>query len=129
MKPADFLDRSPFLTLGIAPTLDLAAIKRGYFTALTKHPPHSDPEGFKRIRAAYESLGSRGEAASYVLRSGIDVEAELALLRERHDAALARARLASVASAAGAARSVRFTEGLARLNLEEALALFGSRLE
>ena len=123
----DAFDRSPFHILGIAPTLDLAAIKRAYFTALVKHPPHSDPEGFKRIRLAYEALGSRGEAASHLLRSAIDVEAELALLRERHDEALARAGQASVANAADAARVARFTDGLARLNLEEALVLFGSK--
>ena len=127
MKPADALDQSPFGVLGIAPTLDPAAIKRAYFTALTQHPPHSDPEGFKRIRVAYEALGSRGEAASHILRSAIDVEAELALLRERHDTALAGARQASATSAANASRVARLTEGLARLGLEEALALFGSK--
>ncbi len=127
MNPADFVDESPFSVLGIAPTLDPAAIKRAYFTALTKHPPHSDPEGFKRIRVAYEALGSRGEAASYLLRSAINVEAELALLRERHDAALVRAGQASTAGAANAARVARLTEGLARLNLEETLALLGSK--
>ena len=127
MNPADVLDKSPFSILGIAPTLDLAAIKRAYFTALTKHPPHSDPAGFKRIRVAYEALGSRGEAASHLLRSAIEVEAELVLLRERHDAALARARQASAANVTNAARVARLTEGLARLSLEEALALFASQ--
>ena len=126
MNP-DVLDKSPFRILGIAPTLDLAAIKRAYFTALAEHPPHSDPEGFKRIRLAYEALGSRGEAASYILRSAIDVEAELAILRERHDATLARAGQASATSAANTARVTRLTEGLVHLNLEEALALFGSK--
>jgi hypothetical protein len=121
------LDKSPFAILEIAPTLDLAAIKRAYFTALAKHPPHSDPDGFKRIRAAYEALGSRGDAASLVLRSAIDVEAELAILRGRHDAALAHAAQASVASAADTARVARFTEGLAHLNLEVALDLFGAK--
>lgn len=125
MNP-DVLDKSPFAILRIAPTLDLAAIKRAYFTALAEHPPHSDPDGFKRIRAAYEALGSRGEAASYILRSAIDIDAELAILRDRHDAALARARAASTASAANTARVARLTEGLARLNLEEALTLYGS---
>lgn len=125
MSPADFVDASPFGVLGIVPTLDPVAIKRAYFTALTQHPPHSDPEGFKRIRVAYEALRSRGEAAAHVLRSAIDVEAELAPLRERHDAALARAGQASAAGAADVARVTRLTEGLARLDLEAALALFG----
>jgi hypothetical protein len=125
MNPADFADENPFHVLGIVPTLDPVAIKRAYFTALTKHPPHSDPEGFKRIRVAYEALGSRGEAASHVLSSAIDIEAELATLRAHHDAALAGAGQASSASAADAARVTRLTEGLARLDLETALTLFG----
>jgi curved DNA-binding protein CbpA len=124
MKPPS-LDKSPFAILGIAPTLDLGAIKRAYFAALTKHPPHSDPEGFKRIRSAYEALGSRGEAAAAVLRSAIDVESELSVLRGRHDVALASARQAGVARAADTARMARFTEGVAHLSFEEALAIFG----
>jgi hypothetical protein len=124
MKP-DPCDKSPFGILGIAPTLDLGAVKRAYFAALAKHPPHRDPEGFKRIRSAYEALGSRGAAASLVLRSAIDVEAELGVLRGRHDVALASARLAGTASAADGARIRQFTEGLARLSFEEALAAFG----
>jgi curved DNA-binding protein CbpA len=121
------LETSPFVTLGIAPTLDVAAIKRAYFVALAKHPPHSDPDGFKRIRTAYEALGARGGAASYLLRSAIDVEAELAAYRERYDAALAEAGQASAASATDSVRATCFTEGLARLELEEALALFASK--
>jgi curved DNA-binding protein CbpA len=123
---AEIPDKSPFAVLGIAPTLDLGVIKRAYFTALAKHPPHSDPEGFKVIRAAYEALGSRGEAVAQILRCAIDVEAELTLLRERHDAALAGAGQANAAEAADAARVARFTEGVAHLSLEEALALFGA---
>jgi curved DNA-binding protein CbpA len=121
------LETSPFATLGIAPTLDVAAIKRAYFVALAKHPPHSDPDGFKRIRTAYEALGSRGQAASHLLRSSVDVGAELACYRERYDAALAEAGRAAAASAADSTRGTRFTEGLAGLELEEALALFGSK--
>jgi curved DNA-binding protein CbpA len=120
------LDKSPFAILGMAPTLDLGAIKRAYFTALAKHPPHRDPDGFKQIRSAYEALGSRGNAASLLLRSAIDVESELSVLRGRHDAALASARQASTASAADSARVARFTEGLAHLSFEEALAAFGA---
>ena len=120
-------DRSPFALLGIAPTLDFAAIKRAYFAELIKHPPHSDPEGFKRIRSAYEALGSRGQVASYVLRSAVDVAAELARYRERHDASLARAGQAQSAAAAESARLAHFVEGITRLDLNQALTLFGSK--
>ncbi len=46
----------PFDVLGIAPTDDLSAVKRAYFSALKVHPPHSDPAGFRRLRAAYDTL-------------------------------------------------------------------------
>ncbi len=48
----------PFAVLGIAPTLDLGAVKRAYFAALPRHPPHADPAGFARLRAAYDALQS-----------------------------------------------------------------------
>jgi hypothetical protein len=120
-------DLSPFASLGITPTLDVAAIKRAYFAALAKHPPHSDPEGFKRIRSAYEALGPRGEAASFVLRSAVDVATELARYRARHDAGLARAHQAQTATVAESGRVARFVEGIARLDLNQALTLFGPK--
>lgn len=71
-------------------------------------------------------MGSRAEAANQLLRCAVDVEADLAVLRERHDAALASAGQANAADAADAARIARFTEGVARLSFEEALAAFGT---
>jgi curved DNA-binding protein CbpA len=56
---------NPFELLGLAPTDDVRAIKRAWFEALPKHPPHSDPEGFRALRDAYEGLmddGRRAEA-------------------------------------------------------------------
>ena len=41
-------------TLGIAPTSDEAAIKQAYAARIREHRPDRDPEGFRRIRAAYE---------------------------------------------------------------------------
>jgi curved DNA-binding protein CbpA len=35
---------------------DLAAIKRAYRRAVVQHPPDRDPDGFRRIRDAYELL-------------------------------------------------------------------------
>ena len=122
----DDSDESPFAVLGIRPTLDLAAIKRAYFALLTKHPPHQDQEGFKRIRAAYEALGSFGEVAAFVLRHAPDPAVELPTYRERHDAALARAQEAAAAHAEKAGASTRFAEGLLRLDLDSLLARFGS---
>jgi hypothetical protein len=42
-------------------------VKRSYFAQLQKHPPHTDPEGFRRLRAAYETLiAARGLASAFV---------------------------------------------------------------
>jgi hypothetical protein len=35
---------------------DAAAIKRAYRHAVVKHPPDTDPDGFRRVRDAYELL-------------------------------------------------------------------------
>ena len=41
-------------TLGIAPTSDEAVIKQAYAACIREHRPDRDPEGFRRVRAAYE---------------------------------------------------------------------------
>ena len=49
---------------------DAVAIKRAYFAAVKTHSPDSDPEGFKAIRVAYETLSDekkRGEYDAYFL--------------------------------------------------------------
>jgi len=46
----------PWAVLGLAATADDAAIRTAYRGALRAHPPESDPEGFKRLRGAYEAL-------------------------------------------------------------------------
>ena len=40
--------------LGIAPTSDEAVIKQAYAARIREHRPDRDPEGFRRVRAAYE---------------------------------------------------------------------------
>ena len=47
--------------LGIAPTDDLREIKRAYAKALRIHHPEKDPEGFQKLRAAYERLQASSE--------------------------------------------------------------------
>jgi hypothetical protein len=46
------------VVLGLDPeaTFDAAAARRAYLKAIKRHKPESDPEGFKRVRAAYEVL-------------------------------------------------------------------------
>ena len=52
----------PFLnartTLGVSLTDDASEIKRAYRRAVAEHPPDRDPDGFRRIREAYELLSA-----------------------------------------------------------------------
>ncbi len=54
---------NPYETLGLERGADEAEIKQAYFNLVREHPPERDPEGFKRIRAAYEKLRAAGERA------------------------------------------------------------------
>ena len=65
---------SPFAALGIAPTLDAAAVKRAYFQQLALHPPHQDPQGFQRLRSHYEVLQQPGRLAAAYLESPLDLD-------------------------------------------------------
>ncbi|MBI3326336.1 MAG: J domain-containing protein [Nitrospinae bacterium] len=47
---------NPFTVLGLEETADDEAVRTAYLAALRKSPPDRDPEGFRRIREAYETL-------------------------------------------------------------------------
>jgi curved DNA-binding protein CbpA len=47
---------NPFAVLGLEETADDEAVRAAYVAALRTSPPDRDPEGFRRIRAAYEAL-------------------------------------------------------------------------
>lgn len=47
---------NPFTVLGVDDTADDETIRMAYLTALRASPPDRDPEGFRRIRDAYEQL-------------------------------------------------------------------------
>jgi curved DNA-binding protein CbpA len=46
----------PYAVLGLTPQAAPEEIKKAYFSLVRAHPPERDPEGFKRIRAAYDLL-------------------------------------------------------------------------
>jgi len=48
----------PYKTLGLRRGAEHDEIRRAYFRLVREHPPESDPETFKAIRAAYEQLRS-----------------------------------------------------------------------
>ena len=49
---------NPYKTLGVNQNATEAEIKHAYFNRVREHSPERDPEGFKRIRAAYEKLSA-----------------------------------------------------------------------
>jgi len=111
----------PFAVLGLAPTMDAAAIKRAYFAALARHPPHQDPEGFGRLRSAYEVLTRPGGLAAAYLSSPVDVQRLADEARERFDAALQKAAETAAAVREGEEASAQFLERCSRLRWEETL--------
>lgn len=113
---------NPFATLGIAPTLDAAAVKRAYFQQLALHPPHRDPQGFQRLRSDYEALQQPGGLAAAYLESPLDLEAEAAPYQQQFDLALAAARRQLPAVVP---RSRQFYDLFAPLTYEEATRRFG----
>jgi len=110
---------SPYTVLEIAPTLDLAAIKRGYFAALAKSPPHADPGGFRRLREAYEQLTDASSRTLAFLRAPIDDAGELTSFESRWGERIARESAAAL-SARQTARNVdRFIKHISSLSLDQ----------
>jgi len=51
--------------LELAPEATPEEIRRAYYRAIKKHPPEKDPEGYKQIVAAYETLSDSKARAQY----------------------------------------------------------------
>jgi hypothetical protein len=116
----------PFVVLGLQPTLDVAPIKQAYFAALSRHPPHRDPLGFQRLRAAYEQLMEPSGLAAAYLASPPDLAAELARYRARFDAALVLAAATPREAESDTARASQFIEQVSRMSWDQALAALGT---
>ena len=75
---------SPYSILGVEPEATPAQVRVAYYRLVREHPPERDPEGFKRIREAYETLRSprkRAELTLLELRHG-PAEFDLDRLRD-----------------------------------------------
>lgn len=59
--------QNPFIVLDVAETADDDAIKKAYLQQVREHPPERDPERFQAIRAAYETIKTRGDRLRYRL--------------------------------------------------------------
>lgn len=46
----------PFTVLNLEETADDEAVRAAYLQAIRQSPPDRDPDGFRRIRAAYEAV-------------------------------------------------------------------------
>lgn len=57
---------TPFAVLGIEETAGDEAVRTAYLAAVRRSPPDRDPEGFQRIREAYEAV--RDEERRLALR-------------------------------------------------------------
>ena len=75
---------SPYSVLGVGPDASPSQVRLAYHRQVREHPPERDPEGFKRIREAYETLRSprkRAELSLLELRQG-PAEFDLDRLRD-----------------------------------------------
>ncbi|MDY7229685.1 J domain-containing protein [Hyalangium rubrum] len=120
------LPDEPFAVLSMTPTLDLSLVKRAYFAALARHPPHQDPKEFQRVRGAYEALTRPGGLAAAYLASPVDVKKLASEARERFDALLVKAAQVASAERAGQEVLARFVERCSRMGWEEALRVCGA---
>jgi len=50
------ISSDPFQLLGVSPEATDEDVRSAYFQKVKEFPPERDPEGFKRIRKAYDSL-------------------------------------------------------------------------
>ncbi len=85
--------------LGVSPTAASGEIRRAFYRLVRKHPPEKDPEGYQKIRGAYETLSDEKAREEYdaLWRFG----PEIADLMDRADAKM------SVGDFSGAAKLLK----------------------
>ncbi len=60
-------DRGPYAVLEVERGAGAAEVRLAYLQKVRHHPPERDPEGFKRVREAYDVLRSPRKRAEYTL--------------------------------------------------------------
>ncbi len=50
------MNADPYTELGLTRQATMLEIKKAYFRLVRDHPPERDPDGFRRVRTAYEAL-------------------------------------------------------------------------
>lgn len=68
---------SPWQILGIAATREVREIKRAYAIALKKTHPEDDPEGFQKLRRAYETALAMAERGAAIPTPTPTIEPEI----------------------------------------------------
>lgn len=63
MTMKTMISGDPYSLLGLKRGASHEEIRRAYFRQVREHPPETDPEAFKTIRAAYEQLRSAEQRA------------------------------------------------------------------
>ena len=60
-------EASPYAVLGVEPDATPDQVRVAYVRKVREHPPERDPEGFKRVRKAYDTLRSPRKRAELAL--------------------------------------------------------------
>ena len=76
---------NPFDVLGIDETADDDAVRAAYLAAVRRSPPDRDPEGFRRVRDAYEAVRDEERRLSLRLFGPAPLDRLEALLDEMPD--------------------------------------------
>ena len=113
------MTEDPYLVLALAPTLDAAKIKRAYFAAIAKSPPHVDATAFRRVRQAFEALLDDDARVLAFLRAPIDERSALAAFEACWAERLEAAPREAASSTESPDTVRRFIDRIARLEFAD----------
>lgn len=113
-----------FDILGIAPTDEFRLIKRAYFRALQTSGPEKNPDQFRRIRLAYETLSNAATRSRILVRLDCDRGPSYADLEARWGQKLQQAADERDRSRSLRARTSTLVAHLAESTFEDAVELF-----